>query len=118
MRASNTLPPLARRPLLTATIEGGKTVTSVQSAQIDFAPGQATGIHSHPIPVIGQVTRGRFRFQLEAEPIRILQAGSVFYEPADTTILHFDNASEHEPASIVAFYLMGENDREVIRFAK
>lgn len=105
---------LTRRPLLTAMIEGGKTIASVQSAQIDFAPAQATGIHRHPIPVVGQVTRGTFRFQLEGEPAHTLAAGSAFFEPADTRVLHFDNASDQEPASIVAFYLMGKDDRELI----
>ena len=89
---------LTRRPLLTATIEGGKTVTSVQSVQIDFSPAQATGVHSHPIPVVGQITRGTFQFQVDGEPSRVLTAGNAFYEPAHTRILHFDNASDREPA--------------------
>src|SRR5689334_5942974 len=108
---------LTRRPLLTAVIEGGKTIASVQSVQIDFAPAQATGIHWHPIPVVGQVTRGMFRFQLEGEPAHTLTAGSVFFEPANTRVLHFDNASDVEPASIVAFYLLGNDDRELITLA-
>ena len=116
MRAqATTVTALTRRPLLTATIEGGKTVTSVQSAQIDFAPAQATGVHWHPIPVVGQVTRGAFQFQVDGERSRMLTAGNAFYEPANTRILHFDNVSDREPASIVAFYLMDKDDRELIR---
>ena len=110
-----TVAALTRRPLLTATIEGGKTVTSVQSAQIDFAPAQATGVHWHPIPVVGQVTRGAFRFQVDGERSRVLTAGNAFYEPANTRIVHFDNVSDRDPASIVAFYLMDKDDRELIR---
>jgi quercetin dioxygenase-like cupin family protein len=115
VRTQATVAALTRRPLLTATIEGGKTVTSVQSAQIDFSPAQATGVHSHPIPVVGQVTRGAFQFQVEGAPSRILTAGNAFYEPANTRILHFDNVSDRETASIVAFYLMGKADSELIR---
>jgi quercetin dioxygenase-like cupin family protein len=109
---------LTRRPLLAATIEGSKTVAQVQSAQIDLLPAQATGIHRHPVPVVGLVTRGVFQFQVDGESSRRLTAGSAFYEPANTRILQFDNASDREPASIVAFYLMGRDDRESITLAK
>lgn len=107
---------LTRRLLLAATIDDGKTVTSVQSAQIDFAPAQATGRHRHPIPVVGQVLRGAFQFQVDGEAVRTLTAGDAFYEPANTAILRFDNASDREPASIVAFYLMGKDDHELILY--
>lgn len=80
---------LTRRPLLAATIEEGKTVTQVQSAQIDFLPAQATGIHRHPVPVVGLVTRGVFQVQVDGEPARMLTAGTAFYEPANARILHF-----------------------------
>jgi quercetin dioxygenase-like cupin family protein len=115
---TNTHASLTRRPLLAATIERSKTVAQVQSAQIDFLPAQATGIHRHPVPVVGLVTRGVFQFQVDGEPARMLTAGSAFYEPANTKILHFDNASDRDPASIVAFYLMGKDDRELITMLK
>ena len=107
---------LERRPLLTATVERGKTVVSVQAAQIDFAPGEATGIHRHPIPVVGYVTRGAFEFQLEGGPLATLVEGSAFYEPPNIRVMRFDNASERESASIVAFYLLGQDDRELIAY--
>jgi hypothetical protein len=37
-------------------------------------------------------------------------AGEAFYEPADTPIARFDNASETEPAAFAAFYLLPEGE--------
>jgi Cupin domain len=104
---------IVRRPLLVAAIDGSKTVLAVKAAQIDFAPSQQSGVHFHPMPVVGQVTRGTIRFQPEGEPPRTLRAGDAFYEPANATILQFDNASNRLPASFVAFYLMGGADNEL-----
>jgi hypothetical protein len=40
-----------------------------------------------------------------------LPEGSAFYEPADTVILRFDNASATEPLVFIANYLLdGEKD--------
>lgn len=36
-------------------------------------------------------------------------------KPAGTTILYFDNASELEPLSFIAFYLLGAGEHELIR---
>jgi hypothetical protein len=43
-----------------------------------------------------------------------LHAGEAFYEPANTKILRFDNASTVEPAGIVTFYLMSRDDKQLI----
>ncbi|MGH7068087.1 MAG: hypothetical protein ACREEU_09935 [Acetobacteraceae bacterium] len=44
-----------------------------------------------------------------------LHEGDAFYEPAGTTILHFDNASERESLTFIAFYLLGSGEHELIR---
>jgi pimeloyl-ACP methyl ester carboxylesterase/quercetin dioxygenase-like cupin family protein len=105
---------LTRRPLLAATLAESKAVTRVHSAQIEFLPAQPSGPHSHPVPVVGLVTAGTFTFQVNGEPVRELKAGDAFYEPANVRVVRFDNASNREPASIVAFYLMGNDDHELI----
>jgi len=60
------------------------------------------------------VTGGRFNFQLEGKPTRLLTAGDSFFEPAGHTILQFDNASTSEPAEIVCFYLADTSQRPAI----
>jgi quercetin dioxygenase-like cupin family protein len=93
----------------------GARPEQVKGARIAFAPGQPTPYHLHPIPVVGVVTRGAFIFQIEGQPARTIKAGEPFFEPADTRIARFDNASADEPAEIVAFYLVDRPDRELIR---
>jgi quercetin dioxygenase-like cupin family protein len=104
---------IIRKDLLTAAI-GDKTVGKVEIKQIDLAPDQKTGLHQHPCPVVGYVARGTIRFQVDGQPEQSLAAGSAFLEPANTRIVHFDNASPREPASFVAFYLLGKDEQKLI----
>ncbi len=107
-------PPIIRKDLLSVPIAGGRQVSRVEVKQIDLQPGQETGLHQHPIPVVGYIAKGAIRFQLEGGPSLILPAGSAFFEPANVRVLRFDNASTHEPATFIAYYLLGEHDEQLI----
>jgi quercetin dioxygenase-like cupin family protein len=48
---------IERRPLLAADLTKW-TTTKVDVRSIRFAPGQATGVHSHPCHVIGYIAEG------------------------------------------------------------
>lgn len=106
---------ILRKPLLTAVIEGGKTVGRVEIKQLDFAPSQKTSLHLHPCPVVGYIACGIAHFQIDGEAARILRQGDAFFEPANTRILRFDNASDREPLTFIAFYLLGVADQDLIR---
>ena len=41
----------------------------------------------------------------EGKEAVILKEGDSFYEPKNTIILHFDNASKDKPMTFIAFYL-------------
>ena len=105
---------IIRKPLLTALLDSVKATKRVEIKQIDFSPGQATGLHNHPCPVVGYVARGSVRFQIEGELPKTLHTGDAFFEPPNKTILHFDNASDTDPMTFIAFYLLDENERELI----
>lgn len=105
---------IVRRNLLSVPIAGGRQVSRVEVKQINLQPGQETGLHLHPIPVVGYIARGAIRFQLEGGPLLTLPAGSAFFEPANARVLHFDNASTQEPATFIAYYLLGEEDEQLI----
>jgi quercetin dioxygenase-like cupin family protein len=107
-------PPILRKSLLAATLNGPKAVTQVQAAQISLPPRQIAGRHRHSMPVVGYVTAGAISFQVEGEPIHTLRSGDAFYEPPNTVITHFDNASDNELAIFVAFYLKGPEDQALI----
>jgi quercetin dioxygenase-like cupin family protein len=106
---------IARTPLLTAIIAGGKKVERVEVKRLEFAPSQRTGLHLHPCPVVGHIASGTARFQVEGEPARTLGPADAFFEPANTKILHFDNASDHEPLVFIAYYLLDAHEQELIR---
>jgi quercetin dioxygenase-like cupin family protein len=108
---------IIRKELLTAVIARHKDVARVEIRQIDLAPGQRTGLHTHPCPVVGYVASGTIRFQVAGEAQQLLTAGSAFFEPADRKIAQFDNASAEAPARFVAFYLLGANDHQLIEMS-
>ena len=108
-------PPLQRVPLLEEAIPSANPpVKLVRGARIRFAPRQPTGLHRHPISVAGVVTAGSFIFKREGEAEKVLKTGDSFFEPAGVTTERFDNASNTEPAEIVAFYLTDSKDRALI----
>jgi quercetin dioxygenase-like cupin family protein len=106
---------IVRKPPLSAFLDPAKTTQRVEIKQIDFAPGQATGLHTHPCPVVGYVASGSVTFQVEGHPEKTLHTGDAFFEPSHKKILHFDNASTTEPMTFIAFYLLDQNDRELIQ---
>jgi quercetin dioxygenase-like cupin family protein len=107
--------PLQREPLLEAALPAANpTVRLVKGARIRFAPGQPTGLHRHPVSIVGVLTAGSFVFQPEGQEERLLKTGDSFFEPAGHTMLRFDNASGTEPAEIVCFYLTDAPDRPAI----
>ena len=106
---------LIRKPLLTALLDSVKTTKRIEIKQIDFAPRQGTGFHNHSCPVVDYIARGSVNLQLEGEPPKTLHEGDAFFEPPNKTVLHFDNASDTDLMTFIAFYLLDENDRELIR---
>jgi quercetin dioxygenase-like cupin family protein len=106
-------PPITRKPILTATIEGTKNVQRVEVKEIRFVAKQRTGVHLHPCPVVGLIVTGSIVFQIDGQPEHTLKPGDAFFEPANTRILRFDAGDE--PATFVAFYLLGTNDHDLIK---
>lgn len=105
-------PEVVRKSLTTALI-GRRNVERVEVKEIRLVPGQETGRHLHPCPVVGYIASGAIRFQIEGQPQRTLQAGEAFFEPSDTRIIHFDATAEG-PAVFIAFYLLGPGESKLI----
>jgi quercetin dioxygenase-like cupin family protein len=98
---------IIRKELLTADV-GTLQIRKVDVREIDFQPGQKTGYHKHPCPVVSYIVSGSVLFQIEGDTVRTLKAGEVIYEPANTPIAHYDNASQTEPLKFVAYYLINK----------
>jgi quercetin dioxygenase-like cupin family protein len=107
-------PAIVRTELLTAALAGTPGVERVSVARVELAPGQPTGRHFHPCPVVGYVLSGSVRFQVAGEPEMMLGPGNAFHEPAGAEIPHFDNASDDEPVVFVACYLLAPGEDRLI----
>ncbi len=70
--------------------------------RLDFKPGQLTGRHTHPMPVVGYVLEGTFVVKVEGQPEQRVTAGHSILEPANVTIERFDNGSATKPAVLIA----------------
>jgi quercetin dioxygenase-like cupin family protein len=106
--------PIIRENLLSVAFAAETSVERVEMARVELAPGQPAGRHFHPCHVVGYVVSGVIRFQIAGDPETTLRAGDAFHEPADREIPHFDNASNEQPATFVAFYLMPPGEQRLI----
>lgn len=52
--------------------------------------------------------------EIDQREERVLTAGDVFLEPANTTINPFDNMSDRDAAVFIAFYLMPPGEVRLI----
>jgi quercetin dioxygenase-like cupin family protein len=101
---------IIREHLLTAGLEV-RQLTSVQAHRIRFEAGQKGGLHLHPCPVTGYIVEGQALLQVDGQAPQVLRTGDAFFEPPMARILHFDNHSETEPMTFIAFYLLnGQQD--------
>lgn len=105
---------IIRKPLLKVNFDHLQKIYKVDVREIDFKPLQATGLHSHPCPVISYIVTGDVLFQVDGQAPRIVHAGEVLYEPADKKILHFDNHSSTQSLTFIAYYLLNKNQDKLI----
>ena len=101
----------ARTPLGVIPIAPGKSVDRVETNRVDFAPGQVMPRHKHTVPVICFISRGDFLVKIGDAPERGAAQGSTTYEPPETTVHYFRNASATEPAQLLCASLAGRDDK-------
>lgn len=81
----------------------GQTLTATV---VEYPPGGKSSVHHHSGSVLAYVLTGRIRSQNSATgPARIYKAGETFFEPAGSDHLVSENASETEPASLLAIFV-------------
>jgi quercetin dioxygenase-like cupin family protein len=83
----------------------GKRVTIVR---VFYGPGGFTRAHRHAGSVTAYVTTGEIRSQLGGGPVEIFQVGQSFFEPPGATHLVSANASNTEPAELIAVFVADE----------
>ena len=83
----------------------GKRVTVVR---VFYGPGGFTPPHYHSGSVTAYVTKGEIRSQLGGGPVETFRAGQSFFEPPGSTHLVSANASNAEPAELIAIFVADE----------
>jgi quercetin dioxygenase-like cupin family protein len=88
---------------------------SVQAIRVDYEPGGYTrGTHRHPAGAYVYVIEGSVKFAVgDGEPI-VLKAGESFYEPPNALHAVSRNASDDVPASLIAFFVLGEGEHATV----
>ncbi|HEY3792835.1 MAG TPA: cupin domain-containing protein [Bradyrhizobium sp.] len=83
----------------------GKRVTVVR---VFYGPGGFTRAHRHAGSVTAYITKGEIRSQLGGGPVEIFKVGQSFFEPPGATHLVSANASNTEPAELIAVFVADE----------
>jgi quercetin dioxygenase-like cupin family protein len=83
----------------------GKRVTIVR---VFYGPGGFTRAHRHAGSVTAYITKGEIRSQLGGGPLETFKVGQSFFEPLGSTHLVSANASNTEPAELIAVFVADE----------
>lgn len=83
----------------------GKRVTIVR---VFYGPGGFSRAHRHAGSVTAYVTKGEIRSQLGGGPVETFGVGQSFFEPPGSTHLISANASNTEPAELIAVFVADE----------
>jgi quercetin dioxygenase-like cupin family protein len=83
----------------------GKRVTIVR---VFYGPGGFTRAHRHAGSVTAYITKGEIRSQLAGGPVETFRVGQSFFEPPGATHLVSANASNREPAELIAVFVADE----------
>ena len=83
----------------------GKRVTIVR---VTYGPGGFSRPHRHAGSVTAYVTKGEIRSQLGGGPLETFAVGQTFFEPPGSTHLVSANASNTEPAELIAVFVADE----------
>ena len=83
----------------------GKRVTIVR---VFYGLGGFTRAHRHAGSVTAYITKGEVRSQLAGGPVETFKVGQSFFEPPGATHLVSANASNTEPAELIAVFVADE----------
>jgi quercetin dioxygenase-like cupin family protein len=91
----------------------GKTLTVVS---VDYRPGGFSAPHRHPASgfVFAYVLSGTIRSQVEGEPLGVYRVGQSWTEPPNAHHVVSANASETEPARLIAYIIADDRAEHTV----
>ena len=86
-----------------------------QALRVDYEPGGfMSGTHRHPAGAYVYVIEGGVMFGIDDREPVVLKAGESFYERPGALHSVSRNASQELPASLIAFFVLGEGERATV----
>ncbi|HEX7910176.1 MAG TPA: cupin domain-containing protein [Paraburkholderia sp.] len=94
----------------------GKTMTALV---VDYAPGGKSLPHRHGQAfVVAYVLSGAIRSQVNQGEVRVYHAGESWTEKPGAHHMVSENASDTEPAKLLAIFVADTNDKQLVTFDK
>ncbi|OAJ53551.1 cupin [Paraburkholderia ginsengiterrae] len=94
----------------------GKTMTALV---VDYAPGGKSLPHRHGQAfVVAYVLSGAIRSQVNNGEVRVYHAGESWTEKPGAHHMVSENASDTEPAKLLAIFVADTNDKQLVTFDK
>jgi quercetin dioxygenase-like cupin family protein len=87
---------------------------AVQAVRVDYEPGGFSAAHRHPAGAYVYVIDGSVEFGIDDREPVVLNAGESFYEAPGALHSVSRNASEDVPASMLAFFVLGEGETPTV----
>jgi quercetin dioxygenase-like cupin family protein len=86
------------------------------SLVVDYAPGASSAAHHHAGSafIYAYVISGAVRSQVDDEPARIYKAGEAWFEKPGAHHKVSANASDTEPARLLAVFIVDEADKRLV----
>lgn len=82
----------------------------ISALLVELAPGGETGLHRHPMPVVGYIVSGEVTVSAQGLPDRVFKAGDAFVE---TIVWHNGRNLGKDPVKILAIYLGADGQMRV-----
>jgi quercetin dioxygenase-like cupin family protein len=86
----------------------------VNAVRVDYEPGGFSPPHRHPAGAYVYVIDGSVMFGVDHHAPVVLKAGDSFYEPPGALHTVSRNASQELPASLLAFFVLGEGESPTV----
>ncbi|WEX75279.1 cupin domain-containing protein [Sinorhizobium numidicum] len=89
---------------------------SMRGVLVEYGPGGASPAHTHPKSafIYATVLEGAIRSSVNGSPEKVYQAGQNFYEEPGSHHEVSANASDTEPARLLAVFVVDTDEKELV----
>ena len=93
---------------------------SMRGVLVEYGPGAASPAHTHPKTafIYATVLEGAVRIQVNDEPEKVYKAGENFVEEPGSFHAVSANASDTQPARLLAVFVLDSSEKDLVTPAK